>query len=386
MSHNDEFTVRVQHDKLRVRQADKQYLFDRSGRFLLYATDGQVIRRGLDHRMLKIDVPRYGGLPARRYTEMTREAKAQFLETAYVLAKTALRQAQGAEIEYFRAIFSTISIEQLEQDAKAFLQVYLPVSILPPDQYHTLVVQVTHGCSYNRCLFCDFYRDRPFHIKSRTELQSHLKQLQEFFGERMRDRTGVFLGDGNALVIPTERLVEMIQLMKEKLGNPVTDTFSTFMDTFTLDHKSQAELQRIREIGLETVYIGFETGADRLRAFLDKPGTADEAVQAVIKLKTAGFRIGLILLIGAGGDEFVKEHREQTIKALARIPFTAGDVVFLSPFYMPEHTPYEQKMEQAKFQALSEVAMEQELLFWKAQLSLLYPAKITLYSIKEHIY
>jgi hypothetical protein len=75
--------------------------------------------------------------------------------------------------------------ERLEADAARFARIYRPVSILPPDQYLALVIQATEGCSYNRCTFCDFYRDRPFRIKSAVELRHTLREVVDFFGEAM---------------------------------------------------------------------------------------------------------------------------------------------------------------------------------------------------------
>ncbi len=386
MSQATKGIAREQNQKLQVRIADAQYIFDRSGRFLLYTTQGKVVRRGLDHRMVQIQVPSYGGLPARRYRDLASEEKSLFLQEAYEVGRLVLEHSDFSQRDWWRERLSTWTIDGLATDYKAFHNVYLPVSILPPDQYHAVVVQVAHGCSYNHCLFCDFYRDRPFHIKSNEEVKRHIHLLREFLGERIHDRSGIFLGDGNALIIPTERLLQMMRFIREMFQVEAITTFGTFMDTFNLDHKSQMELQIVRRAGLETVYVGFETGSDRLRMFLDKPGVAAEAVWAINKLKAAGFRIGLILLIGAGGVSFVEEHRQATLTALAQIQFTAGDIVFLSPFYMPEHTPYQSKMNQEHLLALSDVEMEQELHFWKKNLIVARPAKITLYSIKEHLY
>lgn len=382
----DECIVREHNHKLQVRKGNEQYLFDRSGRFLLFVAKGHVVRRGLDHRMLDIRIPSSGGLPARRYREIPDTEKTNFLTKAYQIAQKALQQAEHALSDKWTPVLSLMTVAEMSRDKERFSRTYLPVSILPPDQYHSLVIQVAHGCSYNRCLFCDFYRDRPFHIKSPEELQHHLAHVLDFLGKRIDDRTGIFLGDGNALIIPTDRLLRMIHMIKSTLGEYVATSFHTFMDTFNLDYKSMDELRMLHEIGLQTVYVGFETGADRLRQFLDKPGTSAEAVEAVTTLKMAGYRVGVILLIGAGGTSFVQEHRTETWKALLKIPFTSDDIIFLSPFYMPEHTAYHAKIDEEGLCELSDEQMEQEIQIFKEKLSTNTPATITMYSIKEHLY
>lgn len=109
------------------------------------------------------------------------------------------------------------SLEALEADAIRFRSVYLPVPILPPDQYGALIVQLTEGCSYNQCTFCRFYRDRPFRAKTSEELRAHLRAVREFFGEGLRLRRSVFLADANALVLPPARLVDAFDLLHAEL-------------------------------------------------------------------------------------------------------------------------------------------------------------------------
>ena len=103
----------------------------------------------------------------------------------------------------------------LQADARRFGEIYRPVSILPPDQYLALVVQATEGCSYNQCTFCDFYRDRPFRVKSADELRAHIAAVQAFFGPALGLRKSLFLADANALVVPMPRLRAWLDVIAE---------------------------------------------------------------------------------------------------------------------------------------------------------------------------
>ncbi len=370
---------------LRIHTQESFIHFDRTGRFLRRIWPNQVIRRGLDGRMLQVKLIRKGKTADREYRDLPEAEKEQALAAVYRQAIDILRAHHPGDP--WIKVLERWSPALLAEDRQAFDKVYLPISILPPDQYNSLVIQVTHGCSYNQCLFCDFYRDRKFHIKSMEELQRHIANVKDFFGERLADRHGIFLADGNALVIPTQRLEAMLDLMTVAFA-PGAVQFSTFMDTFNAKHKSVQDLQSIRAHGLDKVYVGLETGANRLRAFLHKPGTAAEAASALTSLKEAGFRLGVIILVGAGGRSFAAEHLEETLDVLKDVPLTKDDTIFLSPFVEPNLPEYTEESGVMNLAALTEEEISAEVSRFKRRLRGMevYPAKITLYSILEHLY
>ncbi|WDL95397.1 radical SAM protein [Alicyclobacillus sp. ALC3] len=380
---------------------------------------------GLMPRATAVIDPTVGALVYRAYHELDTGAAADFYRSAYGAARRTLQTMMSAAdggvdlnheqwVEWARRL-AQWSPEALATDAAAFRTVYSPISILPPDQYHSLVVQVTLGCSYNKCLFCDFYRDRRFHIRSEIELEAHLDHLMAFLGPRVADRKTVFLADGNAFVVPTERLIRMITQIRRRLsatagasgstGNAGTGglldatggiEFNAFMDTFTLEYKTLDDLRRIYEAGLHTVYSGLETGSNRLRQFLAKPGSAEEAVEALNTLKAGGFRLGVILLVGVGGPAAADEHLADTLQALQQIKFTDGDLIYLSPFVDPDAiTGYRATLTAGGFDSFTQDGLAQELVRWRRALAAMQmpdgdarplPAKVTLYSILEHIY
>ena len=366
--------------------ADKKYAtFDRTGRLLFYTEPGLAIRRGLDHRMVESSE----GPSGRSYRDLSEAEKKALIE--------ALRSgihlqwsADGVEDRLRRKLeqIEAWTPEQLALDHDQFHSLYRPISILPPDQYRSLVVQVAEGCSYNRCLFCDFYRDRPFHIKSDQELSNHLSGIKAFFGERLIDRSGIFLGDGNALVIPTERLLSFLQKMKLELPPALFQSgIATFMDTFSLERKSLEELRILRDAGMQAVYVGFETGADSLREFLRKQGTAQEALSAMTTLKQAGYQLAVIILVGAGGREFADRHVKDTLSILAKLPLQRGDLIYLSPFVEPVHTGYTETATSAGLESLPEEKLNEEYEFIRQALQSMHPeAKVTRYSILQHLY
>ncbi len=373
-------TVNIRSRSLAIGRGDTTHHFDRSGRLTFSTRPGETIRRSLDDRALRVTA----SAGARDYEQLSARDKERWYTGAIALAAEARGQDADPVTSAWLARIATQTPWRLAGDAEAFARVYLPVSILPPDQYHALVVQVSHGCSYNRCLFCDFYRDRPFHVKTPAELGAHIDGLREFFAERLADRSGVFLGDGNALVIPTGKLLGMMDVLRREFG-PIADPFSTFMDTFTLDHKTRGELADIRAAGLTTVYSGLETGSDRLRAVLRKPGTAVEAADALNLLKATGFRLGVIVIVGVGGPQFAAEHLQDTLDTLRSVNLTRQDIVFLSPFVDPGLSDFDDAVRRGLLSRFGDEEVGPELARWRRALAGL-PARVTTYSLKEYMY
>ncbi|RIV17746.1 radical SAM protein [Alicyclobacillaceae bacterium I2511] len=378
-------TIRKQARTLQVQQGSRFFLFDITGRLLLISEPGRVVRRGLNHRMMEVQLHRQpDGQTRRSYRELEGQEKEFELANATVVVRQAVEISSTEDKDWLMRVLRQFDMG-LAADEQAFRKVYKPVSILPPDQYHSLVVQVAEGCSYNRCLFCDFYQDRPFHIKSLKELDDHLQAIQEFFGERLADRTNVFLGDGNALVIPTAKLLPMMDLIHQRLHTTAA-TMATFMDTFSLERKSAEELRELHKQGLDIVYVGLESGADGVRTLLKKQGTAKDAVEEIRKLKATGYRVGVILLVGVGGKEQSLNHIRETDRVLRQLALTPADMVYLSPFVMPKNPAYTEQMRQLGMTLYSPDEVQEEWLRWQKRVSGLVTAKVTLYSISEHIY
>ncbi|GGI99960.1 radical SAM protein [Alicyclobacillus cellulosilyticus] len=370
---------------LRVMAGERVMYFDRTGRWLWVTAPTYAIRRGLDDRALLVDTTDAHGLAGRRYRDLRPEEKSGTVREIYEQALAAVAISPEPVRQRWLPKLSAWTPAKLAEDNAAFRQVYLPVSILPPEQYKAVVVQVTEGCSYNRCLFCDFYRDRPFHIKTDQELASHLARIRQFFGPRLKDRTGIFLGDGNAIIAPSARLLRALGQIRQELADVPPD-IATFMDTFHAGMKPVSELNALRQAGLAAVYIGLETGDDELRALLKKPGKAEEAIGVIRRCKEAGLKVGVILLVGAGGRRFADSHLEHTAEVLRAVPFAPEDVVYLSPFVEPDLPAYREQMRAAGIEPMPPHELAQELARWQKALWFVHPARVTLYSIMEHIY
>ncbi|HIQ04185.1 MAG TPA: radical SAM protein [Anaerolineae bacterium] len=263
----------------------------------------------------------------------------------------------------------------LETDAHRFRSIYKPIGILPPDQYLALVLQATEGCSWNRCTFCTFYRDRRFYVKTVDKFRDHIAAVRAYLGAGLPMRRGIFLADANALVIPQKRLLPLFDLVLEafelapvgigdaelarwRAAHPEgLDGIYSFISAFDTLHKSVSEFAALAERGLRRAYIGLESGSDELLQFLQKPGTAADAVRAVHRLKAAGVAVGVIIMVGVGGDLHAERHLRDTIAVVNEMGLDAGDLIYFSEFQEMPGAPYVPLARAAGIRPLTEEEM-----------------------------
>ncbi len=302
--------------------------WDLAGRpYALVREDG-THRRGLDGRFLhkREETPDAPRLRERR----SAEEGAATVEAARGEAGAALAalddDASPEAIVRLRRIVS-MDAAALRLDAARFLEASGPVGILPPDQYLSLVVRVTEGCSWNACTFCTLYRDVPFRWKTPDELREHVSALRGYFGESIALRRGLFLGDANALCLAQVHLLPLLETLSVEFpGAPV----ASFVDAWSGQRKSAEEWRACAHLGLERVYVGLETGHPALLGWLRKPGSPDDAVALVSALHEAEVAAGVIVLLGAGGARYSEAHVRDTAAVLARMGLGPRDLLYFS--------------------------------------------------------
>lgn len=299
-----------------------------------------------------------------------------------------VRDIQPKLPEHFQHIANTvtgITPEVLDSDAQNFNNIYKPISILPPDQYLALVVQMTEGCNYNKCLFCNFYRDRKFIIKTEPDFQNHLRSIKQFFGEGISLRKSIFLADANALVVPTNRLIPMLDNIQQSF--PELKKIFSFIDVFTGVKKNATEFKLLFDRGLRRVYLGLESGSSDLLEFLHKPQIDSEIRELSENLKNAGISLGLIFLVGAGGKQFHTRHVQQSIELIEKLPISKGDLVYISEFYQT-NPEYQRAMEQNQYQIPDRFEIREMALDFKSQLKTILPKGVaaSVYDIQQFFY
>lgn len=184
------------------------------------------------------------------------------------------------------------------------------VVIRPPSEADSILLQVTLGCSHNKCTFCGAYKAKRFTIKPREVV---LRDL-DFAARCCKRQRRVFLCDGDALVMPQKRLVPLLQDIRERL--PWVSRVATYANAKSLRHKSIDELRELRELGLRTVYMGVESGDDATLAMIKKGETAAEMVHQAARAKEAGLKRNVTVLLGVAGEERSLEHARRTAEVL----------------------------------------------------------------------
>lgn len=309
--------------------------WDLCGRPYALVREGGTYRRGLDGRLLLKREAR-DGTPRvrRRLTAAEGEAvveSARFEAAAAHAAISRLVADRGYSAEAKDRLTSIVKMDAaaLAGDAARFLSDCGPVGILPPDQYLSLVVHVTEGCSWNACRFCGLYHGRPFRVKTRDELGRHVAAVRAYFGRSLALRRTVFLGDANALCLAQDRLLAALETVARAFpGAPL----ASFVDAWTGRRKLAADWRACKTLGLGRVYVGLETGDPGLLSWLGKAGTPEDAIRLVSALHEAELGVGVVVLLGAGGERFDSEHVRRTAAALAAMRLGTPDILCFSAY------------------------------------------------------
>jgi radical SAM superfamily enzyme YgiQ (UPF0313 family) len=369
--------------------------YDLLGRpYVLVREDG-MFRRALDGRVLE-KRPAADGRPRLRQ-RLSREAAAPVLEAARREAEAVLGAVSGGGVvpadardEALLRLRRIVAMDAraLDEDAARFAAVYRPIGILPPDRYLALVLQATEGCSWNACTFCDLARDTPFRVKTKSEFEVHVAAVRAYFGESLALRRSIFLGDANALCIAHSRLMEILQVAAHLLPAAAHGIYA-FVDAWTGHKKSAAEYAAYARLGLRRVYVGLESGAPRLLAWLDKPGSPADAVSLVHELHAAGVAAGVVVLVGAGGGRFASDHARETAAVLTQMRLGPDDIVYFSELVEHPTLLYAQR---AAAEGLQPLGADERAAQRRAIMALMvtadpsHPPRCARYDIREFVY
>ncbi len=181
--------------------------------------------------------------------------------------------------------------------------------IRPPSEAHSLLLQVTVGCSHNRCTFCGTYRQKKFKIKPFDRIE---KDLQEAKTYGRIDK--LFLCDGDAIIIPQSRLEEILLMINRYL--PTLERIGSYANAKSILRKSVADLKKLRDLGLKIIYLGVETGNAELLKKIDKGATQEQMVEAAKRIREAGIKLSVTVILGMGGIKNSVEHAMDTARIL----------------------------------------------------------------------
>jgi radical SAM superfamily enzyme YgiQ (UPF0313 family) len=301
------------------------YSFDLEGRPISWYESGTIYKRSLNGELFgRRRLPgqkKYWRIPGEEADLLC----GRLLETVASAPAAGLREPWPARLEeILRWTPAALARERDRYDLA-----YRPVSILPPDQYLSIVLQATSGCSWNRCTFCNFYQDRPFEVRLERDFREHVERVAALLGRGADLRRSIFLADGNALTLANSRLLPMFDLAGTAFPGR---RLHGFIDLFTGERKSTDDWAELRRSGLERVCIGLESGDGELLRRLNKPGSVGAAAPFISTLKAAGLAVSIVLMVGIGGQRFAARHPQKSLDLVSRLPLTARDIVYLSPY------------------------------------------------------
>ena len=224
----------------------------------------------------------------------------------------------------------------------------------PPSEAYSLIVQVTYGCSHNRCAFCDMYDDKHFAMRPMAEIREDFELARRVYRRVAR----VFLADGDALMRRTEELVEILGQVYGLF--PECERVTCYASPASLQVKSEDDLRLLRDRGLKMVYMGREAGWDAVLTRMNKGHTAAAIVAAGQKARRCGLALSVTAISGLGSVELWRQHAVDTARAVSEMK---PDYLGLLPLMVEPGTPLETWVKDGSFTLLTpaEVLKETEL-------------------------
>jgi len=181
---------------------------------------------------------------------------------------------------------------------------YIEPLFRPPSEANSLILQVTNGCSWNRCTFCEMYTQpqKRFRPKAQHDIEEELAALAQAGVAPRR----IFLADGDAMTLSFRRLKLILEAIRRYL--PGTQRVSSYCLPRNLRNKTVEQLAELRALGLELLYVGCESGDDLVLKRVGKGETFDSSLAALTKIKAAGAKSSVMILNGLGGRRYSEQH------------------------------------------------------------------------------
>jgi len=183
----------------------------------------------------------------------------------------------------------------------------------PPSEANSLIFQVTLGCSFNQCSYCDMYRTKTYSERPWEEIQMEIDITSKLYPDTKR----IFLADGDAINLSTERLVVILEYINKKF--PSLERISSYAMPKNLLQKTSAELKTLRTAGLKMLYVGIESGSDKVLKKITKGATYKTIVESCKKAKESNYVLSCMIILGLGGKKYTYEHIEETAKIISEV-------------------------------------------------------------------
>jgi len=194
----------------------------------------------------------------------------------------------------------------------------------PPSEAKSLIFQVTIGCSFNECSFCDMYRNKEYSERPWDEVKTEI----DLMSKQLPDTTRIFLADGDALNLSTDYMVKIVEYLYNNFQK--LERVSCYAMPMNLLKKTPEELKKMNQAGLNMLYLGIESGSDIILKKITKGATAETILRACRKAIETGFTLSCIIILGLGGKTYSEEHIKETARVVnASSPHYLGTLTLI---------------------------------------------------------
>lgn len=214
----------------------------------------------------------------------------------------------------------------------------------PPSEAYSLLVQVTIGCSHNKCTFCNMYKEKQFRVRKQEEVLEDLAWAREHYRRVER----IFLCDGDALCLANRKLLVILDYIRQHF--PECERVTTYGRATDVLRKTDEELRELREHGIEMVYLGAESGSQKVLEKINKGETREELIEGVQRLEAAGIKTSVTFISGLAGSDDWEEHAVETGRMIAEM--NASYVSLLTLMLQPP-APLLEDYRQGRFKLLT---------------------------------
>ena len=197
----------------------------------------------------------------------------------------------------------------------------------PPSESRSLIFQVTLGCSFNKCSFCDMYRSKDYSERPIEDIFKEIEMMAKYYPFTRR----IFLADGDAMNLNSEKLIKIITKIRKNFES--IERISCYSMPKNLLQKSADELRALKAAGLDMVYLGIESGNDKILKKITKGATSDMIIKSCNKAKDAGFILSCMIILGLGGRTYTFEHAKDTANVINKISpdFVGALTLYMEP-------------------------------------------------------
>lgn len=203
----------------------------------------------------------------------------------------------------------------------------------PPSEAYSLLVQVTIGCSHNKCTFCNMFKDKRFKVRKSEEVLEDLAWARSHYSKVGR----MFLCDGDALCLATGKLLVILDYIRDNF--PECERVTLYGRATDVLRKTPDELKTLREHGVSMVYLGAESGSEKVLEIINKGETREQLIDAVHRLEDSGIKASVTFISGLGGPDLWEEHAAETGRMISEM--NASYVSLLTLMLQPPAPMYD---------------------------------------------